>query len=45
MINSQNFKFVIDVGVGRIIEEWIHTQHYVYISIASINPEMADIKF
>ena len=41
MINEE-YKFVIDVGVGRIIETWLIEQKFVVFSIMSINSEMAD---
>ena len=34
-------KIVIDVGVGRIIEEWL-SLHYEIISIRKLNHEMAE---
>ncbi|MGN6540124.1 MAG: DUF5615 family PIN-like protein [Ginsengibacter sp.] len=35
-------KIVIDVGVGRIIEEWL-SLHYEIISIRKLNHEMPDL--
>jgi len=35
-------KFIVDVGVGRSIEEWLISQNFVVVSVASINPEMSD---
>jgi predicted nuclease of predicted toxin-antitoxin system len=40
--DSPNFKIIVDVGVGRIIEEWLLIQKYDVISIREINPEMHD---
>ncbi len=42
MNDTSNLKFIVDVGVGRIIEEWIEHQGFNVISIAKLNPEMAD---
>lgn len=42
MTDSPNFKIIIDVGVGRIIEEWLLGQGFDVISIREINPEMQD---
>jgi predicted nuclease of predicted toxin-antitoxin system len=42
MTSSSDLKFIIDVGVGRIIEEWLKLQDFTVISIATINPEMTD---
>ncbi len=33
---------LIDVGVGRIIEEWLKLQDFTIISIGKLNPEMPD---
>lgn len=38
------FTFVIDVGVGRSIEEWLIAQGFRVISIRIENPEMEDFK-
>ena len=35
-------KIVIDIGVGRTIEEWISLQNFEIISIRKINHEMPD---
>ena len=35
-------KFIIDAGVGRIIEEWLIQQGFNVISIITKNPEMSD---
>ena len=35
-------KIVIDVGVGKVIEEWL-SLHYSIISIRKINDEMPDL--
>ena len=37
-------KIVIDVGVGRIIEEWL-SLHYEIISIRKLNHEMPDLEY
>jgi len=42
-MSNQNYdKIVIDVGVGKIIEEWL-SLHYRIISIRQINNEMSDL--
>lgn len=43
MITSYPTRFVIDVGVGRTIEEWLISNNFFVFSITSINPEMEDI--
>ena len=37
-------KIVIDVGVGRIIEEWL-SLHYEIISVRKLNHEMPDLEY
>ena len=44
MINNNTKKIVIDVGVGRIIEEWLSEQGYDVISVRKINHEMPDLQ-
>ena len=39
---KQTFTFIIDVGVGRVIEEWLSQQGYNIIAISKVNPEMSD---
>ncbi len=41
-MNNSEYKFVIDVGVGRIIETWLVEQKISVFAIRSLNPEMAD---
>ena len=36
-------KFIVDVGVGRSIEEWLILNNFTTLSITSINPEMPDV--
>jgi predicted nuclease of predicted toxin-antitoxin system len=43
MINTTNPKIIIDVGVGRIIEEWLTQEGFNVIALRKINPEMADL--
>ena len=43
MNNIPTNKIVIDVGVGKIIEEWMSLQNFEVISIRKINNEMADL--
>ena len=35
-------KFIVDVGVGRSVEEWLKSQEFTIVTIGSINPEMKD---
>ena len=35
-------KIIVDVGVGRIIEEWLSHQGIDVMAIGKINPEMTD---
>ncbi len=37
-------KFVIDVGVGRSVENWLTSQKFSVFSISLINPEMTDVE-
>ena len=39
---NKNLRFIIDVGVGRIVEEWLTKEDYDTISIRDINPRMPD---
>ena len=39
---NSTFKFIIDVGVGRSVEEWLKSQEFTVVAIGSINPEMKD---
>jgi predicted nuclease of predicted toxin-antitoxin system len=41
-MKNKNYKFVIDVGVGRILETWLAEQSFSVVSIRSVNPEMTD---
>lgn len=42
-MKNEDYKFIIDVGVGRIIENWLVQQKFSVIAISTLNPEMADI--
>ena len=39
---QNNFCFVVDVGVGITIENWLTVQGYKVIPVRIINPEMGD---
>jgi hypothetical protein len=41
MTNS-SLKFIVDAGVGRIIEEWLIEEGFNVISVIKTNPEMPD---
>jgi predicted nuclease of predicted toxin-antitoxin system len=43
MIDLSAFKIIIDVGVGRIIEEWMAQQGFNVTAITKVNPEIADL--
>ena len=40
---NSTFKFIIDVGVGRSVEEWLKSQEF-NVTIGSANPEMKDFE-
>jgi predicted nuclease of predicted toxin-antitoxin system len=42
-MKNDEYKFIIDVGVGRVIENWLAQQNFSVIAISSLNPEMADM--
>ncbi|MDQ2719334.1 MAG: DUF5615 family PIN-like protein [Bacteroidota bacterium] len=42
MTIDTSLKFIIDVGVGRSIEEWLKSKIFNILTIGSINPEMKD---
>jgi predicted nuclease of predicted toxin-antitoxin system len=37
-----NTSFIVDVGVGKSVEQWLTDEGYNVISIRSIDPEMQD---
>jgi predicted nuclease of predicted toxin-antitoxin system len=37
------YKIIVDVGVGKLIEEWLLAQSFDVIAIGNINPEMPDV--
>ncbi len=39
----KNQTFIVDAGVGKIIEEWLKKEFYKVIVIRDINPEMEDL--
>ena len=41
-MKNEDYKFVVDVGVGRIIETWLAQQNFSVFSVRSLNPEMTD---
>jgi predicted nuclease of predicted toxin-antitoxin system len=41
-MKNEEYKFVVDVGVGRIVENWLVQQDFSVIAIRTLNPEMAD---
>lgn len=41
-MKNDDYTFIIDVGVGRIIENWLQQQSFSVIGIRSLNPEMTD---
>ncbi len=44
MTTETSLKFIIDVGVGRSIEEWLKSQDFKVIAIRFVNPEMEDFQ-
>lgn len=44
MTTKAPLKFVVNVGVGRSIEEWLKSQDFEVVAIGSVNPEMADFE-
>jgi hypothetical protein len=45
MIDLSAFEIIIDVRVGKIIEEWMARQGFNVIAITKVNPEMADLDY
>lgn len=41
-MKNEGYKFIIDVGVGRIIENWLLQQNFSVIAVRILNPEMTD---
>ena len=41
-MKNEDHKFIVDVGVGRIIENWLVQQNFSVIAVQILNPEMAD---
>jgi predicted nuclease of predicted toxin-antitoxin system len=37
-------KFIVDVGVGKIVERWLIENNYDIKSVIDINPRMADVE-
>ena len=37
-------KFVVDVGVSNIVENWIESQGFDVLKIRTINPKMSDLE-
>lgn len=44
MKTSSLYDFIVDAGVGRLIEEWLVQQNFKVLSIINLNPEMPDIE-
>lgn len=44
MSEESSNKIVIDIGVGKIIEEWLSVQKFEIISIRTINSQMPDLE-
>jgi predicted nuclease of predicted toxin-antitoxin system len=44
MTPDSTFKFIIDVAVGRSVEEWLKSQEFNVVTIGSVNPEMKDFE-
>lgn len=39
---ESSYSFIVDVGVGKAIENWLFNENYKVISIRDLNPEMQD---
>lgn len=39
---ERSYSFIVDVGVGKAIENWLFNENYKVISIRDLNPEMQD---
>jgi predicted nuclease of predicted toxin-antitoxin system len=39
----EEHKFIVDVGVGRMIEKWLVAQNFLVIAVRDLNAEMEDI--
>lgn len=42
MMEHRNLKFLVDVGVGKIVEKWLLKQGYDIKSVRDIDPRLAD---
>ena len=42
-MKNEETKFIVDVGVGRIIEAWLTQQNFQVIAIRDLNAGMTDI--
>jgi len=40
---KSELKFVIDVGVGKVVENWIKALDFDTISVRELNPKMPDV--
>ena len=43
MINVSSINIVIDVGAGKIIEDWLFNIGFNFFGIRTMNPEMDDM--
>ncbi len=43
-MNLKNLKLLIDVGLGRKVEEWLKHKNYDAKLIRDINPRMSDVE-
>jgi hypothetical protein len=41
---TSSLKFIIDVGVGKKVEDFLYKSGYDVLSVREINPSMSDIK-
>lgn len=37
-------KFIVDVGVSNVVENWVESQGFDVLKIRSVNPKMSDLK-
>jgi len=40
---SIHLKFLVDVGVGKAVENWLKTQGYDVLPVRELDPKMADL--
>lgn len=41
---SSNPKFLVDVGVGNVVEAWLESEGFDVIAVRNIDPKMTDVQ-